>query len=163
MDSEKHMHPFTDTKELAAKGVTSGDLPLGGVLVGDRVAQVLTEKGGDFNHGFTFSGHPVACAVALENIAILKRENLVQQIHDDVGPDLKAKFGALLDHPLVGVANAIGLMAGLLLVRNKATMERLDADKPVAVVCRGHMFNNGMIMPPRGRSHDHCPTLCHNP
>ena len=53
-----------------AKGVTSGYIPLGGVLVGDRVANVLIEKGGDFNHGFTYSGHPVACAGALENIRI---------------------------------------------------------------------------------------------
>ena len=47
-----------------AKGVTSGYIPLGGVMVGDRVARVLIEKGGEFNHGYTYSGHPVACAVA---------------------------------------------------------------------------------------------------
>ena len=129
-----------------AKGVTSGYLPLGGVLVGDRVAKVLIEEGGDFNHGFTYSGHPVACAVALENIAILKRENLVARIHDDVGPYLKEKFEALLDHPLVGIANTVGLMAGLLLVKNKATLERFEAGKPIGFVCRGHMFSNGVIM-----------------
>ncbi|MDE2418024.1 MAG: aspartate aminotransferase family protein [Burkholderiales bacterium] len=129
-----------------AKGVTSGYLPLGGVLVGDRVAQVLIEKGGDFNHGFTYSGHPVTCAVALENIAILKREKLVSRIHDDVGPYLKEKFEALVDHPLVGISNSLGLMAGLLLVKNKATMERFGADEHVGLVCRGHMFSNGMIM-----------------
>lgn len=129
-----------------AKGVTSGYLPLGGVLVGDRVARVLIEEGGDFNHGFTYSGHPVTCAVALENIAILKRENLVTRIHDDVGPYLKEKFEALLDHPLVGIANTLGLMAGLLLVKNKATLERFESDQPIGLVCRGHMFSNGVIM-----------------
>ena len=129
-----------------AKGVTSGYLPLGGVLVGDRVARVLIEEGGDFNHGFTYSGHPVTCAVALENIAILKRENLVTRIHDDVGPYLKEKFEALLDHPLVGIANTVGLMAGLLLVKNKATLERFESDQPIGFVCRGHMFSNGVIM-----------------
>jgi putrescine aminotransferase len=129
-----------------AKGVTSGYLPLGGVLVGDRVAQVLIEKGGDFNHGFTYSGHPAACAVALENIAILKRENLIPRIRDDVGPYLKEKFEALVDHPLVGIANAKGLMAGLLLVKNKSTMERFESDKSIGLLCRGHMFSNGMIM-----------------
>jgi putrescine aminotransferase len=51
-----------------AKGVTSGYIPLGGVMVGDRVAKVLIEQGGEFNHGYTYSGHPVACAVALANI-----------------------------------------------------------------------------------------------
>ena len=129
-----------------AKGVTSGYLPLGGVLVGDRVAQVLIEKGSDFNHGFTYSGHPTTCAVALENIAILKRENLVTRIHDDVGPYLKEKFEALVDHPLVGISNSLGLMAGLLLVKNKATMERFGSDEPIGLVCRGHMFSNGVIM-----------------
>ena len=129
-----------------AKGVSSGYIPLGGVLVGDRVAQVLIDKGGDFNHGFTYSGHPVACAVALENIAILQRENLVSRIHDDIGPYFKEKFEALTDHPLVGAASAVGLMAGLVLVRDKATMEMFDADKSVGMVCRGHMFGNGMIM-----------------
>ncbi len=63
-----------------AKGVTSGYIPLGGVLVGDRVADVLTEKGGDFNHGFTYSGHPVACAAALENIRIILDEELVEKV-----------------------------------------------------------------------------------
>ena len=129
-----------------AKGVSSGYIPLGGVLVGDRVADVLIEQGGDFNHGFTYSGHPVACAVALENIAILQRENLVERIRSDIGPYFKQQFEALVDHPLVGVANACGLMAGLVLVKNKATLEMFDADKGVGMVCRGHLFGNGMIM-----------------
>ena len=129
-----------------AKGVSSGYIPLGGVLVGDRVADVLIEQGGDFNHGFTYSGHPVACAVALENIAILQRENLVERIRTDIGPYFKTQFEALVDHPLVGVANACGLMAGLVLVKNKATLEMFDADKGVGMVCRGHLFGNGMIM-----------------
>ncbi|MCX7256831.1 MAG: aminotransferase, partial [Polaromonas sp.] len=59
-----------------AKGVTSGYIPLGGVMVGDRVAQVLIEQGGEFEHGYTYSGHPVACAVALSNLDLMARENL---------------------------------------------------------------------------------------
>ncbi len=58
-----------------AKGVTSGYLPLGGVFVSDRVADVLIEKGGEFFHGYTYSGHPVACAVAIANIKLIQREN----------------------------------------------------------------------------------------
>ena len=57
-----------------AKAVTSGYIPLGGVMVGDRVAKVLIEKGGEFNHGYTYSGHPVACAVALANLEIMETE-----------------------------------------------------------------------------------------
>ena len=129
-----------------AKGVSSGYVPLGGVLVGDRVANTLIEKGSDFNHGFTYSGHPVACAVALENIAILQREKLIERIHDDIGPYFKQQFEALVDHPLVGVANAIGLMAGLVLVKDKTTMEMFAADKGIGMLCRGHLFGNGVIM-----------------
>ncbi len=71
-----------------AKGVTSGYIPLGGVMVGDRVAKVLIEQGGEFNHGYTYSGHPVACAVALANIRLMQRAGLVERVRDDVGPYL---------------------------------------------------------------------------
>ncbi len=129
-----------------AKGVTSGYVPMGGVLVGDRVARTLIDKGGEFNHGFTYSGHPVACAVALENLAILQREHLVEKVHGDTGPYLKTRFEALADHPLVGVAETCGLVAGLVLVRRKKPVETFAEELAVGMVCRGHMFRNGMIM-----------------
>lgn len=133
-----------------AKGVTSGYVPLGGVLVGDRVAKVLTEKGGDFNHGFTYSGHPVACAAALENLHILLEEKLVQQVALETGPYLKSKFATLADHPLVGYANSCGFVAGLNLVRKRGASvhecELFDPAQGVGMICRGYMFNNGMIM-----------------
>jgi putrescine aminotransferase len=133
-----------------AKGVTSGYIPLGGVLVGDRVAAVLTEKGGDFNHGFTYSGHPVACAAALENIRILRDEQLVEKVAHDTGPYLKQAFAALAGHPLVGYADSCGFVAGLNLVRRKgATLhdnEVFDGDLGVGMICRGFMFDNGIIM-----------------
>ena len=133
-----------------AKGVTSGYIPLGGVLVGDRVAGVLTEKGGDFNHGFTYSGHPVACAAALENIRILREEQLVEQVAQDTGPYLKQAFAALAAHPLVGHADSFGFVAGLNLVRKKgATLhdnEVFDGDLGVGMICRGYMFERGIIM-----------------
>jgi putrescine aminotransferase len=131
-----------------AKGVTSGYVPLGGVLVGDRVAEVLIEKGGDFNHGFTYSGHPVACAAALENLRIIHEEQLVDKVAHDTGPYLKHKFLTLLDHRLVGYADSCGFVAGLNLVRKKAPVvhdcEPFEADKAVGMICRGHMFNNVM-------------------
>jgi putrescine aminotransferase len=133
-----------------AKGVTSGYIPLGGVLVGDRVADVLTGAGGDFNHGFTYSGHPVACAAALENIRIILEEGLVQKVAQDTGPYLKEKFGALIGHPLVGYADSCGFVAGLNLVRRKAEVvhdcEPFDGDLGVGMTCRGYMFDNGIIM-----------------
>ena len=133
-----------------AKGVTSGYIPLGGVLVGDRVAEVLIGQGGEFNHGFTYSGHPVACAAALENIRILEEEKLIERVADDTGPYLKQRFAELADHPLVGYADSCGFVAGLNLVRTKAGNPHdnvpFDSELGVGMVCRGHMFGNGMIM-----------------
>ena len=133
-----------------AKGVTSGYVPLGGVLVGSRVAHILVEKGGDFNHGFTYSGHPVACAAALENLRIMGEERLVERVALETGPHLKAAFTALASHPLVGHAESCGMAAGLNLVRRKgATLHDCEAFAPelaVGMLCRAHMFDNGVIM-----------------
>ncbi|MFZ4480690.1 MAG: aspartate aminotransferase family protein [Rhodoferax sp.] len=129
-----------------AKAVTSGYVPLGGVLVGDRVAKVLIENGGEFNHGYTYSGHPVACAVALANIEIMEREQLPQRVRDDVGPYLARRFVEIGQHPLVGSAETCGFMAGLVLVRNKERLERFAENSSVGMICRGHCFNNGLIM-----------------
>ncbi|MBG6220787.1 MULTISPECIES: aspartate aminotransferase family protein [unclassified Janthinobacterium] len=133
-----------------AKGVTSGYVPLGGVLVGDRVAKVLIEQGGEFTHGFTYSGHPVACAAALENIRIIEEEQLVAKVAEDTGPYLKQCFASLGEHPLVGYADSCGLVAGLNLVRKKGASVHenvlFDEDQGVGMLCRAHMFDNGVIM-----------------
>jgi putrescine aminotransferase len=129
-----------------AKAVTSGYVPLGGVMVGNRVADVLIEKGGEFNHGYTYSGHPVACAVALANIDIMERENLVSRVKDDIGPYLAAKFEEIKKHPLVGDAQTCGFVGGLVLVQNKKTRQIFDQKLGVGMVCRGHCFANGLIM-----------------
>ena len=129
-----------------AKGITSGYVPLGGVMVGDRVAKVLIEKGGEFNHGYTYSGHPVACAVALANIGLVQKLKLVQHVHDDVGPYLAQQFALLAEHPLVGDAESCGLMGALLLVKDKEHGTAFDESVGIGMVCRGHCFANGLIM-----------------
>ena len=129
-----------------AKGVTSGYIPLGGLMVGDRVARVLIEQGGEFNHGYTYSGHPVACAVALANIQLIRELKLVEHVRDDVGPYLAQAYAALADHPLVGHTQTTGLMAALLLVKDKATGAPFADDVEIGMVCRGHCFANGLIM-----------------
>ncbi len=133
-----------------AKGVTSGYIPLGGVLVGERVARVLIEQGGEFNHGYTYSGHPVACAVALANLALIEQEGLLQRVREDTGPYLAQRFAELQTHPLVGEAETCGLMGALRLVRRKAQggqpAEAFDASLSVGMLCRGHCFGNGLIM-----------------
>ena len=129
-----------------AKGVTSGYVPLGGVMVGDRVADVLIERGGEFNHGYTYSGHPVACAVALANIRLIREQRLVEHVRDDVGPYLAARYRELLEHPLVGDAETCGLMGALLLVRDKARGLPFAESVEIGMVCRGHCFREGLIM-----------------
>jgi putrescine aminotransferase len=129
-----------------AKGVTSGYIPLGGVVVGKRVAEVLIEKGGEFNHGYTYSGHPVACAVALANLDIIEHEGLVDRVRDETGPYLAQHFAALSDHPLVAGAETMGMVAGLVLMKDKTQHLAFDASLDVGMVCRDHCFANGLIM-----------------
>jgi putrescine---pyruvate transaminase len=129
-----------------AKAVTSGYVPLGGVLVGDRVAEVLIERGGEFNHGYTYSGHPVACAVALANLDLMERENLPARVRNELAPYLAQTFERLRDHPLVGDAETCGLVAGLVLVQDKARRTPFPPAWAVGMRCRAHCFGHGLIM-----------------
>jgi putrescine aminotransferase len=129
-----------------AKGVTSGYIPLGGVVVGKRVAEVLIEQGGEFNHGYTYSGHPVSCAVALANLDIIEREGLVDRVREETGPYLANHFMALSDHPLVAGAETLGMVGGLVLMKDKTQHLAFDGSLEVGMVCRDHCFANGLIM-----------------
>ena len=129
-----------------AKGVTSGYVPLGGVMVGERVARALIDHGGEFNHGFTYSGHPTACAVALTNIRLLQELRVVETVRDDTGPYLAAQFALLNEHPLVGETQTCGLMGAVQLVKDKSTLTPFDGAMEVGMLCRGHCFSNGLIM-----------------
>jgi putrescine---pyruvate transaminase len=115
-------------------------------MVGNRVAKVLIEQGGEFNHGYTYSGHPVACAVALANLEIMEAEQLPQKVHGEIGAYFAQRYAELNDHPLVGLAETCGFVAGLVLVKNKKTKERFKDEDAVGMVCRGHCFGNGLIM-----------------
>ena len=129
-----------------AKGVTSGYLPLGGVMVADRVADVLIDKGGEFYHGYTYSGHPAACAVAMENVRILQQEKLVERVRDDIGPYLQKGWQKLGEHPLVGETRMVGLMGALELVSDKAALERFPEKRGAGTVCRDILIQNGLVM-----------------
>lgn len=129
-----------------AKGVTSGYVPLGGVLVGERVARVLIERGGEFAHGYTYSGHPVACAVGAANIRLLRELGVVERVHADLGPYLAEQFAALAAHPLVGEVQTCGLMGALQLVRDPASGAPFPAELEFGMVCRSHCFAQGLVM-----------------
>ncbi len=129
-----------------AKGVTSGYLPLGGVMVSDRVSDVIVERGGEFFHGYTYSGHPACCAVALANIALMKSEGLVDRVRDSIGPYLQSRWATLAAHPLVGETRMVGLMGALEIVADKVTLERFDDDRGAGTLCRNLSVENGLVM-----------------
>jgi putrescine aminotransferase len=133
-----------------AKGVTSGYLPLGGALVSDRVAEVVIGEGGEFAHGYTYSGHPVACAVALANLRIMQEENIVQRVRQHTAPYFKERWGSLAEHPLVGEARSLGLVGAIEIVENKESRERFDKDLGAGSRCRDFCVNNGIVMRPVG-------------
>jgi len=142
-----------------AKGLSSGYLPIGGLMVGDRVTETVINKGGDFNHGFTYSGHPAACAVALENIRILKDEKIIEKAKHELSPYLQKKWLALGDHPMVGEARGIGMVGALELVKDKNTKTSYPSDQNVGTICRDFCFNNGLIMRAVGDAMIICPPL----
>jgi putrescine aminotransferase len=129
-----------------AKGLSSGYLPIGAVMVADRVAEVLIDKGGEFAHGYTYSGHPVACAVASVNLSIIEQEGLVTRTREETGPYLASKWRQLAGHPLVGEARSIGLIGALELVRDKGNRRFFDKRGEVGTICRDFCFQNGLIM-----------------
>ncbi len=126
-----------------AKGLTSGYVPMGGVIVRDEVVKVLDE-GGEFYHGFTYSGHPVAAAVALENIRLLRDEGIVERVRSSTAPYLQKHWAELADHPLVGETRGVGMLAALELVRDKRTRTRYEGG--AGMLCREHCFRNGLVM-----------------
>ncbi len=128
-----------------AKGVTSGYLPLGGVLVNDKITDVIS-KGGEFVHGFTYSGHPVACAVALENLEIIERENILELVKNKTAPYLEERWKKLSDHPLIGEARIKGLVAAIEISNNKETRGRFSSDISAGSICRDIAISNGLVM-----------------
>lgn len=127
-----------------AKGLSSGYMPISGSMFGARVADVLMEKPGRMSHGYTYSGHPVAAAVALENIRILKRENIVERVGSDTGPYFQAKLRELLDHPLVGEVRGVGLMAAVELTRDKQGRTPITPVSSLATPVRNLCFQTGL-------------------
>jgi putrescine aminotransferase len=129
-----------------AKALSSGYQPIGGLMVSDRVANVLIEKGGEFFHGFTYSGHPVACAASLANLEIFQREKLVERVAQDTAPYLARRWGELAAHPLVGEARCTGLLAAIELVPQKNPRRFFEPRGDVGMKMRTFCTDNGLVM-----------------
>ena len=129
-----------------AKAITSGYQPLGALMVADRVAEVLVGEGGEFFHGFTYSGHPVAAAVANANLEILERERIVERVRTEIAPYWAARWRELADHPLVGEARTLGLFGALELVPRKPSRAFFPERGTVGTRCRDLSVRNGLVM-----------------
>ena len=129
-----------------AKGLSSGYLPIGAVFVGDKVVEGILQ-GGEFNHGFTYAGHPVSAAVALKNVQILQDENIIQNVHDVTGPYMQQKWREMLaQFKYVDDVRGVGLIQGFTLVKNKATREMFPNEGETGTALRDIFFRNNLIM-----------------
>ena len=129
-----------------AKGLSSGYLPIGGVMVSDHVADALIENGGEFFHGFTYSGHPACAAVAAANVRIIRDEGLVERVQNDIGPYFKQQLSRLLELPLVGEIRCLGLMAGIQLCADPVRRTLFSSEGDVGNACRDYALEAGLVM-----------------
>ena len=137
---------FTPDLVPMAKGLSSGYLPISAVAVSSDIVEVL-KTGGDFVHGFTYSGHPVAAAVALRNIEIIEREGLVERTRTDTGPYLAKALATLADHPLVGEARSVGLIGAVEIVAEPGTNKRWGgAEGNAGPIVRDLCIANGLMV-----------------
>lgn len=129
-----------------AKGMTSGYLPMGAVLVHDRIAHVIEHEGGEFNHGYTYAGHPACAAAAIANLRLMQDENVVQHVREVAAPQFAQIFEGIGNHPLVGEARTIGLLGAIELVPSKPARARFADYGTVGTIARDISFTNGLVM-----------------
>ncbi|MBI1237918.1 MAG: aminotransferase class III-fold pyridoxal phosphate-dependent enzyme [Alphaproteobacteria bacterium] len=130
-----------------AKGLSSGYQAISALALGPRVGGAIATANEEMVHGYTYSGHPVACAVALKNLEIMERDGLIDRVRSDIGPYFQDRVRAVFaDHPLVGEVRGTGLLAAIELVKNKANREFFPSEQEVGTTCRNHCFRTGLVM-----------------
>ena len=129
-----------------AKGLSSGYLPIAAAGFGPRVGDALASADQEYAHGVTYSGHPVAAAVAVENISIIAERELQKAAAGPVGQYFTKKLAGLRDHPLVGEVRSCGLMAAIEIVEDKANRQPFHQSRKAGIICRDHAISNGLIM-----------------
>ncbi|MEW9900212.1 aspartate aminotransferase family protein [Chitinivorax sp. PXF-14] len=143
--AHQHFGFEPDTMTLA-KGLTSGYVPMGAVAIHKRIAEPIIAAG-DFNHGLTYSGHPVAAAVAVANIKALRDEGIVDRVKNETGPYFqKSLREALSGNAIVGEVAGHGLVAGMQLTEDRASRKRFANGGDVGLLCRDFCFKNNLIM-----------------
>jgi hypothetical protein len=130
-----------------AKGVTSAYAPLGAVIASDEIAEPFLHGKEIFNHGFTFGGHPVACATALANIDVIEREGLCERVRENE-PLLREMLEGLRDLPIVGDVRGAGYFQAIELVRDQDTKETFDEHSSEVLLrgfLSGELYGRGLI------------------
>ncbi|HEX3810999.1 MAG TPA: aminotransferase [Rhizomicrobium sp.] len=129
-----------------AKGLSSGYQPISAVSLGARVGDAIANANEELVHGYTYSGHPVASAVALKNLQVLDEQKLVSRVKNQIGPYLhKRLHEAFDDHPLVGEVRGVGLLAAIELTADKKARAFFPDVGNVGAMCRNYCFNSGLI------------------
>ncbi len=129
-----------------AKGLSSGYLPISATAVSAEIVEVL-KRGGEFTHGYTYSGHPVSAAVALRNIEIIEREGLIERTRNETGPYLARALASLVDHPLVGEVRSVGLIGAIEITSDKATGARFGgAEGTAGPMVRDFCIASGLMV-----------------
>ncbi len=131
---------------LFAKGVTSGYLPVGGVIVRDDLVDTIVSAEQEFAHGYTYSAHPTCMAAGIANLELMKETNILHQVQSQTVPYLASKWKTLEEHPLVGEARCLGMLAALEIVEDKNNFKRFKNSKEVVISCRDYSYENGLVM-----------------
>jgi putrescine aminotransferase len=143
-----------------AKGLSSGYLPISATALSARIVAEFTRAGGDFVHGYTYSGHPTAAAVALKNLEIIAREGLVEHVAQDVGPYFGRALARLSGHPIIGEVRSLGLIGAVEIVARKGTNERFGGKEGSAgPLVRDACIKNGLMVRAIRDSIVMCPPL----
>ena len=129
-----------------AKGISSGYLPVSAVGVADFIVETLRATEKDFTHGYTYSGHPTCAAVALKNLEIIEREDLVERTRDFTGPHLAMRLAELANHPLVGETRSLGLLGAVEIVSQKGTNQRFGKGGEAGYIVRDHCIERGLMV-----------------
>jgi putrescine aminotransferase len=130
-----------------AKGLSSGYQPISAISLGARMGETILHANEELVHGFTYSGHPVASAVALKNLEVMEKKNLVGRVKTEIGPYLQRRLReTFADHPLVGEVRGLGLLAAIELVADKSTREFYPSGRNVGTLCRNYCFSSGLVM-----------------
>jgi len=130
-----------------AKGLSSGYQPISAISLGTRMGKTIASAKEELVHGYTYSGHPVASAVALKNLEVIEREGLVARVKKSIGPYFQRRVREVFaGHPLVGEVRGIGLLAAMELVEDKRARRPFPRERNVGTICRDHCFANGLVM-----------------